>query len=156
MFQRFLLVSGSAVLLLVITGCGSKPTDKADPSSYVSRSTKVQVEVARAQRGPFSIEVELTGNLLPRRIARVMPEVDGLVRSIPRVGPKFDVEINGRQYSEQLGITLGQAVNKGDVLVELDKRDFELSLRMALAKLSKAGLIWQSSKLGNVPKKSNV
>ena len=67
-----------------------------------------------------------------------MAEVPGVVAEIPQVGAKFDIVIKGKHYSEQLGLTYGQPVTKGDLLLQLDTRDYEVDLQMAQAKLAKA------------------
>lgn len=107
-------------------------------SSYEPRLQQVQVRVAPVMRQSLTSELEVTGNLLPRRVTRVMAEVEGMVREIPQIGEQIDVEIEGRRYSERLGITYGQRVKQGDTLIQLDTRDAEVALRLAQAKLLKA------------------
>tara|TARA_R110002072_G_scaffold302996_1_gene490886 strand:+ start:10657 stop:11958 length:1302 start_codon:yes stop_codon:yes gene_type:complete len=123
--------------LLFVAGCSNATSNPVD--SYGGLELEdVQVDVAAVERTTLSSEVEFTGNLLPKRVTRITSEVDGIVIEIPQVGAKFDVVMNGKRYSEQLGITFGQAVRKGDVLVQLDAEDFRISLLMAQAKLAKA------------------
>ncbi|TVS12661.1 MAG: efflux RND transporter periplasmic adaptor subunit [Planctomycetaceae bacterium] len=137
-------VGGSlAALLLVgvwiwVVGRDTNTSAATTAVSYMPRLQQVHVTVAPATRQSLDAEFEFTGNLLPRRVTRVMAEVEGIVYEVPQVGAQIDVEVDGRHYSERLGIGYGQQVSKGDVLVWLDTRDAEVGLRIAEAKLAKA------------------
>lgn len=122
----------------LLAGCGTSNAETSDQGKQVQRANAVEVEVAPVQSAKLAPERAFTGNLLPRRVTRISPEIDGIVRNIPQVGTRFDVSLNGKQYSEQLAISIGQPVKQGDVLVQLDTRDLEIALSLAQAKLRKA------------------
>ena len=124
-------------LLLFSAGCSQSQSVATD--SYEGLALEVvEVDVAAVEQRELLSQIEFTGNLLPKRVTRITSEVDGVVKEIPQVGKTFDVVMNGKRYTEQLGLTFGQAVRKGDVLVQLDAEDFQIGLLMAEAKLSKA------------------
>ncbi|MAT15486.1 MAG: hypothetical protein CMJ46_09480 [Planctomyces sp.] len=125
--------------LMTIAGCSKAPTSEtADQPTYKPRVVQTEVDVATAVRQPLQLELEFTGDLLPKRATRVVSELDGVVKSVPKVGAKFDVIANGKTYSEQLSITYGQEVKENEILVQLDTRDDEVALQIAEAKLEKA------------------
>lgn len=99
---------------------------------------EMDVQLVSVQRDRVSSSIQLTGNLLPRRRTVVVAEVDGVIESIPRSPQKIELEIDGRQYSENLGLDLGQAVSKDDVLVQLDPTEYQLQLAASQAQLKKA------------------
>ncbi len=136
MINKFVALASLGGLLLVAVGCSESSTIALETRSIAPR--KMQVELAVAEIKPLVVSTAFTGNLLPRRRTIVVSEVDGIVREIPAVGPKIDVEVNGTRYVEQLGIGYGHEVKKGDLLVQLDTADFELELLIARAKLAKA------------------
>ena len=96
------------------------------------------VELVSVQRGTVAKTLELTGNFLPRRRTMVVAEVDGVIQSIPRSSRKIEVEIEGRKYSENQGLDLGQPVAQGDILIHLDPTEYELELAASQARLQKA------------------
>ena len=98
----------------------------------------VPVELVTVQRGAVAQTLELTGSFLPRRRTMVVAEVDGVIQSIPRSPRKIEVEIEGRTYSENLALDLGQPVSQGDILIRLDPTEYELELAAANARLQKA------------------
>lgn len=136
----YALLAAPLLALPWLTGCGGDSSAAApqQPQQYQPRVQQVEVSAVPVQRQTLTTEQEFTGNLLPRRYSRIMAEVEGVVESIPQVGERFDVEANGRRYTEQLAITYGQLVRGGDVLVQVDTKDTQLALRMADAKLKKA------------------
>jgi HlyD family secretion protein len=126
------------LLSLLVTGCSKHESASSQESVYSQQVEQVRVEVETVKRQAIAADQEFTGNLLPRRMTRIMSEVSGVVKLIPQTGAKFDVTLNGQRYSEQLGITYGQSVKEGDLLIQLEPRDFEIELQIAQAKLAKA------------------
>ncbi len=118
-------------------GGGSPDSDTATRNAPRGEFPAVGVELTSVERGAVSATLELTGNLLPRRRTIVIAEVDGIIQSIPRSPRKIDVEIEGRKYSENLGLDLGQPVAQGDILIQLDPTEYELELASAKSKLHK-------------------
>ncbi|WP_013627303.1 efflux RND transporter periplasmic adaptor subunit [Rubinisphaera brasiliensis] len=127
-----------AGLSLTLAGCGGSSSAAVDEATYTPRMRQTEVEVVAARRQKLGANVEFTGNLLPRRVTRIISEVDGVVREVPQVGAKIDVVVDGKAYSERLGISYGQVVTKDDVLVQLETSDEEVALKIAQAKLRKA------------------
>ena len=123
---------------LVIVGCSAGASSEDPAATYQPRIKPTEVEVAAVEYYPIQTKIEFTGNLLPRRVTRVASDVEGIVQAIPQVGAKFEVIENGKHYSEQLGLTYGQAVKQGDLLVQVDMSDEEVALQIAQAKLQKA------------------
>ena len=117
---------------------GSPDSDTAIRDAQRGEFPAMAVELTTVDQGAVSSTLELTGNLLPRRRTIVVAEVDGVIQSIPRSPRKIEVEIEGRKYSENLGLDLGQPVSQGDVLVQLDPTEYELELASAKSKLHKA------------------
>lgn len=125
-----------ALALLTSLGCQREVKIVAKPAS-ISLS-EIEVSALPVSQQTLASRLEFTGNLLPKRASRLTFEVDGIVANIPATGTKFDVTVEGKRYQEQLSLSYGQWVEAGDLLVELDRSDFELQLLIAEAKLAKA------------------
>ena len=134
--SRILLLWSAGILFA--SGCNQSSEEPTEATTYTRHEQLVEVEVVPIVRKAIRSEQEFTGDLLPRRMTRIVAEVDGMVQSIPQVGAKFDVTLQGQRYTEQLDITYGQSVKQGDLLLQLDPRGYEIELRMAEAKLAKA------------------
>lgn len=130
-----LLVS---LLAAMLTGCGRQKETETEAAAYQSRATVMSVSVAPVEKRAISVDQEFTGDLLPWRRTRIVAEVEGVVQTIPQTGVTFDVTLDGQRYQEQLGLNYGQPVKAGELLTQLDPRDFEIAVRMAQAKLAKA------------------
>ncbi|PQO27851.1 efflux RND transporter periplasmic adaptor subunit [Blastopirellula marina] len=135
--------SGIALFLLAgfslaLAGCSQGSAGSDGPATYKPRIKPTEVEVTATRYEPIQTDIKFTGNLLPRRITRVGSDVEGVVAAVPQVGATIDVVVDGKHYSEQLGITYGQSVKKGDLLVQLDTSEEEVALQIAQAKLQKA------------------
>ncbi len=139
MSRRLLVLAICAASLPVFTGCEGNVTASQPPETKgASPARRLQVEVAPVDQTAFSADLAFTGNLLPRRMTRIVPQVDGVVQSITAMGPRFQMEVAGRRYDEQLSLGFGQAVKAGDVLVRLDPRDFEMAVQLADARQRQA------------------
>ncbi len=125
-----------ASVLLASLGCQREVKVAAKPASISLSDVEVSAQPV-SQQG-LAARLEFTGNLLPKRASRLTFEVDGIVANIPATGTKFDVTVEGKRYQEQLSLTYGQWVEAGELLVELDKSDFQLQLQLAEAKFAKA------------------
>lgn len=138
-----MLRSGIALFLITgmmisVNGCSQENSASDDQSTYKPRVKPTEVEVATTRYQPIQTEIKFTGSLLPRRMTRVGSDVEGVVAEIPQIGAKVDVVVDGKHYSEQLGILYGQEIGRGELLVRLDTREEEVALRIAEAKLQKA------------------
>ncbi len=118
-----------ASLLLPAAGCGhteatGRTTDPPKP---------IQVTVAPVGRASIRAELDLVGTLIPLRATIIVSDVDGQIASFPASQRSIEYEEAGKTVSQALGLDLGHAVRKGEVLVQLDPVDFELALGMAKA-----------------------
>ena len=137
-------------MLIVLAGIGAlalaaRHWVSSEPEGALAREATTRkeipamaVELVSVRRGPVAKTLELTGNFLPRRRTTVVAEVDGVIQSIPRSPRKIEVEIEGRKYSENTGLDLGQPVAQGDILIHLDPTEYELELAAAKARWQKA------------------
>ena len=106
-----------ALIFLVAVGCGRQKQDsKAEASTASVQPVEVRVATAEVRRVPRTLSV--TGSLWPDETVQVSAEVAGRVAAIHA--------------------DFGQRVRKGDVLVELDKRELHLQLERARAALAQA------------------
>lgn len=137
---RDLLRAGLAIALIALLtlGCRDAGPETATHHNYQAHLRQTEVQLAPVVQQQLAATEQFTGDLLPRRRTRLTAEVEGIVQRIPQVGPKFDVSVGDRRYVEQLSIAYGQAVQQGDLLVQLDPTHFQLELTMAEAKLAKA------------------
>jgi multidrug efflux system membrane fusion protein len=102
---------GAAAALLALAGCGEK-------SSGHAASAAVPVQVAKATREDVPRRLESIGAVQALRSVAVKSQVDGVIAQI--------------HFRE------GDEVKAGDLLVTLDTRPFENSLRSARANLANA------------------
>ena len=104
------------VLAVVLAKSAKKPESKTPELKLPS----VEVQIAEATRHSYRIQSQ--GTALPRTSIRLVSEVSGKVVS---VAESFDV---------------GQIFAKGDVLLKIDSRDYELSLAQARSQVAQAVL----------------
>jgi HlyD family secretion protein len=132
------IARASAILSLVFVGIGCRDATST-PNELARRqlAPRLTVSVTPAEPVAINVPVDFVGNLLPRRRTLIVAEVDGVIQSIPASDAKIDVVVDGKHYSESLGVLPGQPVRKDQVLIELDPTDYELSLAMAQSKLAK-------------------
>ncbi len=104
------------VLAVVLAKSSKKPESKTPELKLPS----VEVQIAEATRHSYRIQSQ--GTALPRTSIRLVSEVSGKVVS---VAESFDV---------------GQIFAKGDVLLKIDSRDYELSLAQARSQVAQAVL----------------
>jgi len=106
-----------ALICLVAPGCSrQKPNGKAEAGTDSPKPVEVSVAAAEVRRVPRTLAV--TGSLWPDETVQVSAEVAGRVAAIHA--------------------DFGQRVRKGDVVVELDKRELQLQLERARAALAQA------------------
>jgi HlyD family secretion protein len=127
--NTLLYVLAFAPLLLLAAGCGQteatgRTTEPPEP---------IQVAFAPVDRASIRAELDLVGTLIPLRATTVVSDVDGRIASFPASQRSIEYEEAGQTVSQALGLDLGHAVRKGEVLVQIDPVDFELGLNMAKA-----------------------
>ena len=114
--STFAVVIIGIVLAVVLAKSSKKPESKTPELKLPS----VEVQIAEATRHSYRIQSQ--GTALPRTSIRLVSEVSGKVVS---VAESFDV---------------GQIFAKGDVLLKIDSRDYELSLAQARSQVAQAVL----------------
>lgn len=133
-----------AISLLSTIGCGSSATDAVDleAANQVAATKrdprKIQVVLERVVKESMSARSEFTGSLLPARGTQVMAEVEGITESFAEIGPLVEATVNGKHYSVRLAMQPGTKVKEGQVLVQLEKTNFELDVAIARARVEKA------------------
>ena len=107
------------VLAVVLAKSAKKPESQIPQPKLPA----VEVQIAEATRHTYRIQSQ--GTALPRTSIRLVSEVSGKVVS---VAESFDV---------------GQIFAKGDVLLKIDARDYELALAQARSQVAHAQLLLQ-------------
>jgi RND family efflux transporter MFP subunit len=131
-------------LLAFTSGCGSPTTGAAEledanqVTATKESSLKIQVVLDKVVRQSMSARSEFTGSLLPARGTQVMAEVEGIAESFAEIGPLIEATVGGKNYSVQLAMQPGTKVKQGQVLVQLEKTNFELDVAIAKARVEKA------------------
>lgn len=103
------LALGLLSLLLVLGGCA--PKEEEGPKTQESAPTPVQVE--QVKTGVIEVSAGISGKLAPSEEVKVAPKVSGKIK--------------------QLNVTLGQHVNKGQILFTLDMDDLNNAVQSAQA-----------------------
>ena len=143
-FRNFVFLA-VVLLCIVVTAFGWQrltPTAPANSATSATMGTgeltPILVQLHTIGTGGIRSELELTGNFLPQRRTLIVSEVDGVVKSIRTSPERIEAEIDGRVYSQELSVSLGHRVGKGDVLIELDPIEYQLQLDSAQARLDQA------------------
>ena len=120
--RRLKIISTFAVTIIGIAFAIMLAKSAKKPESQIPQPKlpAVEVQVAEATRHTYRIQSQ--GTALPRTSIRLVSEVSGKVVS---VAESFDV---------------GQIFAKGDVLLKIDSRDYELSLAQARSQVAQAVL----------------
>jgi RND family efflux transporter MFP subunit len=112
------LIPALLFLVLTFTGCGRRSQADLEAASKSRAAEPTAVRVATAETRRFSRAVSVTGSLQADETVSVSSEVAGRLDSV-----RCD---------------FGQFVRKGDILAELDKREFQLQHDRARAALAQA------------------
>lgn len=121
-----------------LLGCGGSNGSNSDQPKTVLVETIVPVVLHTVVEQPIQTTIELPGNFLPRRFSRIVPEIEGVIESIPSIGTKIEINEPGAHYSLQLGVIYGLQVKKGQLLAQIDTSDLQNELQIAKASLAKA------------------
>lgn len=125
-----------------LAGCG-----RTEATGYAGGPPEpIRVEVAAVALSTIRDELELVGTLIPLRATTIVSDVDGRIASFPASEQRIEYQESGQMKTQALGLDLGHPVRQGEVLVQIDRVDFELGLKTAqaeyeLAKRSLAHLL---------------
>lgn len=108
----------SLLLALFMSGCSREGQAKVEAASKTQAAAPIPVRVAVAETRPLNRAISVTGSLLPDETVSISSEVAGRVSEI---------------FAD-----FGQRVRKGDILAELDKREFNLQYERTRAALAQA------------------
>ena len=120
--RRLKIISTFAVAIIGIAFAIILAKSAKKPESQISQPKLPAVEVQIAEATRHTYRIQSQGTALPRTSIRLVSEVSG------KVGPvaeSFDV---------------GQIFAKGDVLLKIDARDYELALAQARSQVAQAQL----------------
>ena len=130
--------------LAITSGCGSPTSGAAEleaanqAAAVKASSMKLQVVLDKVVKEAISAHSEFTGSLLPARGTQVMAEVEGIAESFADIGPLVEADVDGKHYSLRLAMQPGTKVKEGQVLVQLERTNFELDVAIAKARVDKA------------------
>lgn len=117
------LISIVLPIVVIVTAFGATKFIKANKPEPVSRTPAPKyllVEVDRLQRTDYPVVILSQGTVQPSITNKLVPEVAGTVSSL---GAPF---------------VIGGAFKAGDLLVEIDRRDYDIALTQAKANLAQA------------------
>ncbi len=120
-----------APLVLLTSGCGGPDVEESQRSKQ--DAIAIEVELAPIERMQITSSLDLVGTLLPIRATTIVSDVDGVIESFSDSNRILQYEEGGQIHSRTLGLDLGHAVRKGDVLATIDPTDFQLALGVAKA-----------------------
>ena len=120
--RRLKIISTFAVAIIGIAFAIMLAKSAKKPESQIPQPKLPAVEVQIAEATRHTYRIQSQGTALPRTSIRLVSEVSGKVVS---VAESFDV---------------GQIFAKGDVLLKIDSRDYELALAQARSQVAQAQL----------------
>ena len=120
--RRLKIISTFAVAIIGIAFAIMLAKSAKKPESKIPQPKLPAVEVKIAEATRHTYRIQSQGTALPRTSIRLMSEVSGKVVSVAK---SFDV---------------GQIFAKGDVLLKIDSRDYELALAQARSQVAQAQL----------------
>ena len=120
--RRLKIISTFAVAIIGIAFAIMLAKSAKKPESQIPQPKLPAVEVQIAEATRYTYRIQSQGTALPRTSIRLVSEVSGKVVS---VAESFDV---------------GQIFAKGDVLLKIDARDYELALAQARSQVAQAQL----------------
>ena len=121
-----------SVLLL---GCTrSFPGQEPDDPAAVE-DTAVSVRVIRVVADRVREPFETTGNLVPLKRSVLYAQVDGTVTWVARSPRPLRVSVDGVALDYPLNVDIGVPVQKGQPVIRLEQRPYELAVREAQKRL---------------------
>ena len=115
------------LIILGVSFVGARTiiANKPEPRSRPSFALVQSVDATRLKRSDYQVIVRSQGSVRPTRESSIVPEVTGIIR---RVSPNFVV---------------GGYFSAGEVLVEIDRRDYEIALSQMNASYAQANALLQ-------------
>jgi len=109
--------TGAPVLLIALLGLSALSCSKKDSGKPASISDKARpVQTVRVAQRPMERTINVTGSLAAQERAELRVKVSGRVQNV--------------------AIDLGSVVKKGDILVQIEPRDYELRVQQSRAALA--------------------
>ncbi len=127
--------------------CACDPPPEQGADAPAAAAWRPVVIVAPAAQGAIVAEIELPATFLPKRRTVIVAEVDGVVHALPAPRGEAPAPAGEEDFLRALrhdaerdppNLNIGDRVEKGAVLVELARADFELELAVAQAELGQA------------------
>lgn len=125
--MKLLIKIAIPVLILAASLLGARTiiANKPEPRSRPSFSLVQAIDATRLKRADYQVVIRSQGSVRPSRESSVVPEVTGIIR---KVSPNFVV---------------GGYFRQGEVLVEIDRRDYEIALSQMNASFAQASAVLQ-------------
>lgn len=133
--RQVALFSTALFVAAAAGGCQRDGTPSLESESY---ETRIEIEVAPVERTALTADLELIGTIIPAKRTKIVSEVDGVIEEIAQAKEEIKYEIDGQKYSTAIALNLGHRVKKGDLLVQIEKTDFELGAAVAKANMERA------------------
>ncbi|MEC0183520.1 efflux RND transporter periplasmic adaptor subunit [Paenibacillus peoriae] len=121
MNKKSALIATTLLLSVALAGCGGGEAPAASPAAQKA----IPIQVAKVAKGSLADSTGIVGSFAPKDTAQVSPKISGKIQNI--------------------NLTIGQKVNKGDVLFTIDQKDIRDSIKqsqesyqVALANLKQA------------------
>ncbi|MET3207106.1 UNVERIFIED_CONTAM: HlyD family secretion protein [Paenibacillus sp. PvR008] len=106
MNKKSALMATTLLLSVALAGCGGGEAPAAAP---VTQQKAIPVQVAQVTKGSINDSTGIVGSFAPKETAQVSPKISGKIQTI--------------------NLTVGQKVNKGDVLFTIDQKDLQDKIR---------------------------
>ncbi|MEK5550974.1 efflux RND transporter periplasmic adaptor subunit [Paenibacillus sp. FSL L8-0689] len=121
MNKKSALIATTLLLSVALAGCGGGEA----PAAPTTAQQAIPVQVAKVAKGSINDSTGIIGSFAPKETAQVSPKISGKIQNI--------------------NLTVGQKVNKGDTLFTIDQKDLQDSIKqsqesyqVALANLKQA------------------
>ncbi|WP_225999694.1 efflux RND transporter periplasmic adaptor subunit [Paenibacillus sp. BJ-4] len=121
MNKKSALIATTLLLSVALAGCGGGEAPAAPPAAQKA----IPIQVAKVAKGSIADSTGIVGSFAPKDTAQVSPKISGKIQNI--------------------NLTVGQKVNKGDILFTIDQKDLkdtitqnQESYQVALANLKQA------------------
>ncbi|WP_025717592.1 efflux RND transporter periplasmic adaptor subunit [Paenibacillus sp. 1-18] len=101
MNKKSALIATTLLLSVALAGCGGGEAPAAAPAAQKA----IPIQVTKVAKGSIADSTGIVGSFAPKDTAQVSPKISGKIESI--------------------NLTVGQKVNKGDVLFTIDQKDLK-------------------------------